>query len=187
MFALFQALWLVHDFLKLKCGNCALFEASPTPRRIISYLLHTTDLFNENNARIALVGNSRAHRLIFRCDTPHSLSQETATQLVIPTLYLVSWLFLTRIFPFWGQGNPFLSGESISAKVCQFAISCPQGVGTENRKKSGGIKHKVYTVLCELFIRMYCQYHQKWEAINYHRHVSGISQEHNGVGFGQKV
>lgn len=174
-------------FLKVRCGNRALFEASPTPRRIISYLLHTTDLFNENNARIALVGSSRACRLIFRYNTPHSLSQETATQPVIPTLYLGSWLFLTKTFPFWGKGNPFLSGESISAKVCQFAISCPQGMGTENRAKSGGVKYKVYTVLCELFIGIYCQYHQKWEAINYHRYVSGIRQPHNGVRFGLKV
>lgn len=170
-------------FLKLKCGNRALFEASPTvPRRIISYLLHTRGLFNENN-----VANVRACRLIFRYGTPHSLPQETATQPVIPTLYLGSWLFLTRAFTFWGKENPFLSGESISAKVCQFATSCPQGMGTETRTKSGGVKYKVYTVLCEIFIGIYCQYHQKWDTINYHRHVSGIRQAHNGVGFGLEV
>lgn len=174
-------------FLKFKCENCALYEASPTPRRITSYVLHTIDLFNENNARIALVGNIRACRFIFRYDTPHSLSQETATQPVIPTLYLSSRSFLTRTFPFWGKGNPFLSGESISAKVCQFAISCPQRMGTENRTKSGGVKFKVYTGVFELFIRIYCQYHQKWEAINQHRHTSGIRQAHNGVRFGLKV
>lgn len=68
----------------------SLLEASPTARRIISYLMHTIDLFNESSARIALVGDSRECRLIFRYDTPHSLSQEIATQSVIPTLYLDS-------------------------------------------------------------------------------------------------
>lgn len=147
-------------FLKSRWGNHALFEASPTLSRII-LLLHTTDLFNENNARIALVGSSRAHRLLFRCDTPHSFSQEIATQPVTPTLYLGSWLFLTKTFPFWRKGNPFLSEESFSAKVCQFAISCPQGMGTENRAKSSGVKYMVYTPLFELFIGIYCQYHKK--------------------------
>lgn len=174
-------------FLKFKCGNCALFETPATPRRIISYLLHTIDLFKENNARTALFGTSMACRLIFRHDTPHSLSQKTATQPVIPTLYLGSWLFLTETFPFQGNGNPFLSGESISAKDCQLAISCAQGMGTKNRTKSGGVKYNVFTVLCELFIGIYCQYHQKWDAVNYHSHVSGIRQAHNGVGFGLKA
>jgi len=66
------------------------------PRKIISCLLHTIDLFNEHSAMIGVFGNSMACRLIFRYDSlyspqafpgnyhPTSYSQFTFVQLIIP-------------------------------------------------------------------------------------------------------
>lgn len=58
---------------------------------------------------------------------------------------------------------------------------------SETRTKLGKVNSKVFTVFCEVFIGSYCQYHQEFKALNSHRHVLGIKQAHNGVGFGLNV
>lgn len=50
---------------------------------------------------------------------------------------------------------------------------------SETRTKPGGVNCKVSTSFCELFFGIYCQYHQEREALNSHRHVSGIRQAYN--------